>query len=86
MNIIREKYLTDLKNKMNNKMIKVITGIRRSGKSYLLFNLFYDFLKENGIAEDCIIKIALDDDLNEDLRNPKELSTFIRSKILDTSM
>lgn len=85
MNIIREKYLADLKNRMNNKMIKVITGIRRSGKSYLLFNLFYDFLKENGIEEDCIIKIALDDDLNEDFRNPKELSSFIRSKIADNS-
>lgn len=85
MNIIREKYLADLKNRMNNKMIKVITGIRRSGKSYLLFNLFYDFLKENGIEEDCIIKIALDDDLNEDFRNPKELSPFIRSKIADNS-
>ena len=69
---------------MNNGLIKVITGIRRCGKSYLLFNLFYDYLRESGVAEDCIIRIALDDDKNEDLRDYKELSEYIRSQIIDS--
>ena len=84
MNIVREKYITELKNRMNNGLIKVITGIRRCGKSYLLFNLFYDYLRESGVAEDCIIRIALDDDKNEDLRDYKELSEYIRSQIIDS--
>ena len=69
---------------MNNGLIKVITGIRRCGKSYLLFNLFYDYLRESGVAEDCIIRIALDDDKNENLRDYKELSVYIRSQIIDS--
>ena len=84
MNIVREKYITELKNRMNNGLIKVITGIRRCGKSYLLFNLFYDYLRESGVAEDCIIRIALDDDKNENLRDYKELSEYIRSQIIDS--
>ncbi|MBR4797483.1 MAG: ATP-binding protein, partial [Spirochaetia bacterium] len=84
MNIVREKYITELKNRMNNGLIKVITGIRRCGKSYLLFNLFYDYLRESGVAEDCIIRIALDDDKNENLRDYKELSKYIRSQIIDS--
>ena len=69
---------------MNNGLIKVITGIRRCGKSYLLFNLFYDYLRETGVSEDCIIRIALDDDQNENLRDYKELSNYIRSQIKDS--
>ena len=84
VNIVREKYITELKNRMNNGLIKVITGIRRCGKSYLLFNLFYDYLRESGVAEDCIIRIALDDDKNENLRDYKELSEYIRSQIIDS--
>ena len=84
VNIVREKYITELKNRMNNGLIKVITGIRRCGKSYLLFNLFYDYLRESGVAEDCIIRIALDDDKNENLRDYKELSKYIRSQIIDS--
>lgn len=84
VNIVREKYITELKNRMNNGLIKVITGIRRCGKSYLLFNLFYDYLRESGVAEDCIIRIALDDDNNETLRDYKELSKYIRSQIIDS--
>lgn len=85
MNVIRKKYLEALKNRMNNGLIKVVTGIRRCGKSYLLFNLFSDFLLQSGVEKDCIIKIALDDDLNEDLREPKKLSAHIRSLVCDTS-
>ena len=84
MNIVRSKYLEMLKNRMNNGLIKVITGIRRCGKSYLLFKLFCDFLKENGVSDECIIRIALDDDLQEDLRDSKKLSEHIRSLVKDS--
>lgn len=85
MHIVRQKYLDDLQIRMGNGLIKVITGIRRCGKSYLLFNLFYNYLKETGVSEDCILKIALDDDLNERLRDPAELSSYIRAAVKDTS-
>ena len=84
MHIVRQKYLDDLQIRMGNGLIKVITGIRRCGKSYLLFNLFYNYLKETGVSEDCILKIALDDDLNERLRDPAELSSYIRAAVKDT--
>ena len=67
-------------------MIKVITGIRRCGKSYLLFNLFYDFLIENGVKEEQIITIALDDDTNIQYRDPDELSKYVRSRIINKDM
>lgn len=67
-------------------MIKVITGIRRCGKSYLLFNLFYDHLLESGVDKDHIITIALDDDLYVKYRNPDELSNYVREKIIDSKM
>ena len=82
--IYRKKYIVALQNRMNNGLIKVITGIRRCGKSYLLFNLFYDYLRQTGVSDDCIIRIALDDDQNENLRDYKELSEHIRSKIFDS--
>lgn len=85
MHIVRQKYLDDLQIRKGNGLIEVITGIRRCGKSYLLFNLFYNYLKENGVQEDCILKIALDDDLNERLRDPSELSSYIRAAVKDTS-
>ena len=81
MTIVREKYIADLKIRMNNGLIKVVTGIRRSGKSYLLFNLFYQFLKDSGVKDRQIIKIALDDDRNKDLRNAANLSAFIRKRV-----
>lgn len=85
MNIVREKYLLALKNRMDNGLIKVITGILRCGKSYLLFNLFYEFLRNQGLEDSCIIKIALDDDLNEEFREPARLSEYIRSRVSDIS-
>lgn len=85
MHIVRQKYLDDLQIRMGNGLIKVITGIHRCGKSYLLFNLFYNYLKETGVSEACILKIALDDDLNERLRDPAELSSYIRAAVKDTS-
>lgn len=72
--------------KKENGLIKVITGIRRCGKSYLLFHLFYDYLLESGIREEQIITIALDDDTYVRYRDPEELSKFIRSKIVSRDM
>ena len=83
MEIKRDKYINDLKIRMNNGAIKVITGIKRAGKSYILFRLFYKHLLELGTAEDRIIRIALDDDQNEELRNAEALSKYIRSLIKD---
>lgn len=67
-------------------MIKIITGIRRCGKSYLLFQLFYTWLKEQGIQDDHIIKIDLENRRNKELRNPDALLDYIDSKIIDSKM
>ena len=79
--IKRDSYLEQLINRRENGLIKVITGIRRCGKSFLLFNLFYDYLLGDGIPRDHIITIALDDDLNITYRDPAKLSEYIRSQI-----
>lgn len=68
---------------MHNGMIKVVTGIRRCGKSYLLFKLFYDYLIESGINEDHIIKLALDDRANRKFRDPDVLYTYVKNCIRD---
>ena len=86
MEIKRDAYLEKLKIRKNNGMIKVITGIRRCGKSYLLFYLFRDYLISSGVKEEQIISIALDDDICEQYRNPDELSKYIRSKIVNKEM
>ena len=80
--IKRDTYLNRLIDKKENGLIKVITGIRRCGKSFLLFNLFYDYLIQSGIKEEQIILIALDDDTFVQYRDPDELSKYIRSKIV----
>ena len=84
--IKRDSYLNRLINKKENGLIKVITGIRRCGKSYLLFNLFYDYLIESGVKEEQIITIALDDDTNVQYRDPDELSKYVRSRIVNKDM
>lgn len=71
---------------MGNGAVKVITGIRRCGKSFLLFNLFYDYLLKSGINEDQIITLALDDDKFLSYREPEKLSEYIRSKIINSDM
>lgn len=86
MEIKRDVYLNRLINKMNNGMIKVITGIRRCGKSYLLFELFYNYLLSIGIKEDHIIKIALDDRMNKKYRDPDELCAYVHDSIKDKEM
>ena len=83
MVIRRDRYLERLISKQNNGMIKVITGIRRSGKSYLLFNLFYDHLLASEIPEVNIICIALDDVENEAYRDPYRLYSYIKERVQD---
>ncbi len=84
--IKRDKYLQKIIDKKENGLIKVITGIRRCGKSYLLFNLFYDYLIDSGIDKSHIISIALDDDLYVQYRDPDKLSKYIREKIVDDKL
>ena len=83
MVIRRDRYLERLISKQNNGMIKVITGIRRCGKSYLLFNLFYNHLLASGTPEDNIICIALDDVENEAYRDPYRLYSYIKERVQD---
>ena len=83
VNIARDKYLRDLINRMNNGMIKVVTGIRRSGKSYLLFKLFYEYLLSQGILESHIIKIELDQRKNRIYRDPDVILDYIETLIED---
>ncbi|MBQ9714549.1 MAG: ATP-binding protein [Clostridia bacterium] len=81
MVIKRDLYLNKLIRKKNNGSIKIITGLRRSGKSYLLNNLYYDYLLSEGVKQEQIIKLALDDDRNREYRDPDKLSAFLYSKI-----
>ncbi|MBM6810085.1 ATP-binding protein [Faecalitalea cylindroides] len=83
MNIARDKYLRDLINRMNNGMIKVVTGIRRSGKSHLLFKLFYEYLLSQGVLESHIIKIELDQRKNRIYRDPDVILDYIETLIED---
>ncbi len=85
-NIKRDIYLQRLIDREQNGLVKIITGIRRCGKSYLLNNLFYGFLKEKGVKDDHIIKIALDDDINNNLLLPKELNRHIKNLIVDDEL
>lgn len=85
MVIKRDKYLNQLINRMNNGLIKVVTGIRRCGKSYLLFELFYNYLLESGIDKKNIIAIPLDDEEYAAYCNSHELSEYIKSRIIDDS-
>ena len=86
MDIKRELLLNKLIDSKHNGMIKVVTGVRRSGKSYLLFNLFCQHLKEEGIAADHIIKVDLEDRRNKALRDPDALLNYIDSRMTDQQM
>ena len=86
MEIKRDYYLKKLISKENNGLVKVITGLRRSGKSYLLFNIFYNYLIKKGIKKSHIIGIALDDRINKELRNPDNMLDYIKNKIKDDSI
>lgn len=84
--IERKKYLDELISLRHNGMIKVITGIRRCGKSYLLFEIFTRYLKSNGVTPDHIIDVDLEDFKNRGLRNPDNLYEYVESHISDDGM
>ena len=83
MEIVRNRYLSKLISKMNNGLVKIITGIRRCGKSYLLNQIFYRYLIKTGINKDHIIMISLDDLENQYLLDPYKLNEYVKSKIID---
>ena len=83
MEIKRDKYLQDLINRMHNGMIKVVTGIRRCGKSYLLFKLFKNYLLDQGIPADHIITVELDLRRNRQYRKPDAILDYIEGLIID---
>lgn len=81
--IKRDRYLEKLINRRENGLIKIVTGIRRCGKSYLLDPIYKNYLIENGVKEDHIIKIDLDERKNNKYLNPDVLDEYIRSMIVD---
>lgn len=84
MEIKRDRYLKELIDRKHNTMIKIVTGIRRCGKSYLLFTLFYRHLIETGTKPDHIITMNMEDLDNKQYRNPENLLHFIKNKITDS--
>lgn len=86
MEIKRDRYLNLLISKKHNGLIKVITGMRRCGKSYLLFNLFKDYLLSEGIEESHIIEIAFDAYENKQFRDPDVLYPYLKEQIKDDGM
>ncbi len=83
MEIKRDIYLDRLIRREKNGLIKIVTGVRRCGKSYLLFNLFHNYLLEKGVREDHIIEIALDDRSNKELRDPDNMLNYVKERIVD---
>ena len=81
MVIKRDEYLKKLIARKHNGLVKVISGIRRCGKSFLLFNLFKNHLLSEGVPKENIVEIALDDDSFEHLRDPRKISAYIREKV-----
>ena len=86
MEIKRDLYLNRLIRSMHNGMIKVVTGIRRCGKSYLLFNIFDRYLRSQGVDDEHIIKIDLENRHNKKLRNPDALLDYIDACIAKDGM
>ena len=86
MEIKRDIYLNKLINKKHNGLIKVVTGIRRCGKSYLLFNLFKDYLLAEGVDKEHIIEIAFDSFENKRFRDPDVLYPYLKELIKDDGM
>ncbi|MBR4162772.1 MAG: ATP-binding protein [Solobacterium sp.] len=83
MEIKREKYLQEIIDRMHNGMIKVITGLRRSGKSYLMNHIFYNYLLSIGIDDSHIIMVQLDVEENEALLDRHALAEYLKNKIID---
>ena len=85
MEIKRDLYLNRLIQREKNGLIKVVTGVRRCGKSYLLFKLFRRHLLDKGVPEDHIVEIALDDRRNKELRDPDNMLAYLHAKIADAA-
>ena len=83
MRIERHSYIDKLEERRENGSIKIVTGIRRCGKTYLLFNLYAERLRETGVPTERIVQIALDDDNNAALRDPHTLNEYLISQISD---
>ena len=83
MEIKRDIYLDRLLRREKNGLIKLVTGVRRCGKSYLLFNLFHNCLLDKGVRDDHIIEIALDDRGNKELRDPDNMLKYVKERIVD---
>ena len=83
MQYARKQYLEQLIRKKDNGRIKIITGLRRSGKSYLLFTLYRQYLLDSGVSEDQIVGLALDEIDNAKYRNPFELNKFVKEQTTD---
>ena len=81
MQIQRDQYLNRLLEDRGNRRIKIVTGVRRCGKSYLLFKLFKDRLIREGVSEDHIIEIAFDNRKFKDLRDPDECYRYVTGRI-----
>ena len=84
MNIERDQYISELLSKRWNGKVKIITGIRRCGKSFLLFNLYKDYLLNEGVAKDCFVELALDKKAHVKYRNPNELYEYVLRKTQNT--
>ncbi len=83
MAIQREQYISELLNKRWNGKVKIVTGIRRCGKSFLLFNLYKDYLLNEGVAKDCFVELALDKKAHAKYRNPNEMYDYVLRKTKD---
>ena len=83
--IARNRYLEKLIKLRNNGQVKIVTGIRRCGKSFLLNTIYRDYLLHDGVSKEQIIMLDLDDNLNARYRNPMELSDYLRSAVADQS-
>lgn len=83
MVIERNKYLQELVSCRHNGLVKIITGMRRCGKSFLLFRLFRRFLDDNGVANDHIVEMAFDDYAFKEFRNPDKFYAYVKGRIID---
>ncbi|WP_298454490.1 ATP-binding protein [uncultured Prevotella sp.] len=86
MEIKRDRYLRQLIESRQNGSIKVVTGIRRCGKSYLLNVLFYHYLLDSGVTDDHIIRVDLEDRINKELRNPDAMLHYVHDRIKDKNL
>lgn len=83
MVVERNKYLQELVSCRHNGLVKIITGMRRCGKSFLLFRLFRRFLEDNGVANDHIVEMAFDDYAFKEFRNPDKFYAYVKGRIID---